>query len=1325
MRNDAMQQMKIAGVRISGFGFPWVLGCLGISAFLVLCSAVSARANYVQVSDTALAGDKVSFKLAWDNSWREVRTLADGSHVGEGEIKVENWDAAWVFVKFRRKQAAAPALPGGYAAAGWSHATLSPNTADHMVPNGATLDIGLTPRRSSGPAVGAFIYRSESNRGHGANNWKITLNWQREADGVAAGAEVEIRVFAIEMVYVAKGPFALGTGGREKGRFFHAADPAEPFIVTSEDEIITKPETKGCLWGAGGAIASRWSEPWMAPDPVTLADTGESEGHDSVWIAATEDDVQTRADGEEAIVAPPISGAFPKGFNGFYCMKYEITQGQYAAFLNSIPEASCGKSTSTSERNDLYYSRSPLSHRYSIHGDWPNIKADTPHVACNFLSWKDGASYASWAGLRPMSELEFEKACRGPLKPVPGEYAWGTAEIAGARYVLDPKAVGTAKERVRNDASGKSVGNAVYNKTVPQIGTPGPWQGFDDPTGPLRAGVFMEDNPLDRAGSGSSFWGIMELSGNLWERAVTIGHYRGRGLGGNSGFVGQHGDGSLNVPGLMPRLDVVLRAPGWNGGGFRGGYWLHSAPMLRVSDRVSAAALNPTGRYAHYGFRAVRTASGAQNEAYTMVAKIPVPVEEVAEETPPKEVETAELLRVTNVSLAARDETTATITFDIQWPGSWRRGSFHDAAWVFFKVRPKGEKRPSTKLRAGWQHVRLSADKVLNPVGYRTGDGTAVEFVVPEGKDGFTGTFVRRAEDGSGPVAATGVSVIMDLSSLPPASRDLSGEVRGFGVEMVYVPEGPYYLGQGNEETAPILSKGAGGNELNWFYKFGDHEIVAAPFYHTREVYVWSAQVAREKGAPYYVDGPGPIPTGREPGRLWAIAFPPEDGGELPAAFPNGYRAYYCMRYAYISEGQYADFLNTLPPDQAAEHYRLGGHGYHINEPSKLKNVPGGVIRSGKKPDYSFSCTEPDRRSRYLSWKDGSAFTAWAGLRPMTELEYEKAIRGPRIPIPGDASLSYYGVQDVQATAISERPVTVGSAMGRAFKGTHGTGSAVPPADWPAELAGGVFRGDYLGPMHDYSPALLTAGRLPPNRADDDRRSYPYVGWRAARTAPAGDTAMKPLLDPLDLETTRLKRLAKPCVVDGKLDEWGGAPVLTLDSPALIYPVQYRFAPSAHAPDAWSGPDDMSVRAHMAWDGEALCVAAEVKDDEHTNAKAGKNIAQGDCMQFSVVTMKDVHWNFGLALVKQDVVLHQWDGPTEEPPKSIQYKVTRDEQARTTVYELRMPLADLGVEAGKPCSYYFRFMDRDAKQRLYWFQWAPTVERPFKRDLYPRFELAE
>ena len=44
----------------------------------------------------------------------------------------------------------------------------------------------------------------------------------------------------------------------------------------------------------------------------------------------------------------------------------------------------------------------------------------------------DGAAYADWSGLRPMTELEFEKACRGNQTPVANEFAWGTASITAA-----------------------------------------------------------------------------------------------------------------------------------------------------------------------------------------------------------------------------------------------------------------------------------------------------------------------------------------------------------------------------------------------------------------------------------------------------------------------------------------------------------------------------------------------------------------------------------------------------------------------------------------------------------------------------------------------------------------------------------------------------------------------------------------------------------------------------------------------------------------------------------------------------------------------------
>ena len=66
---------------------------------------------------------------------------------------------------------------------------------------------------------GVFIYRS----GYGNGAFAITgarLRWDYGVNGVADDAAVDIRVFAIEMVYVPQGAFSLGSTGTEVGAFY-------------------------------------------------------------------------------------------------------------------------------------------------------------------------------------------------------------------------------------------------------------------------------------------------------------------------------------------------------------------------------------------------------------------------------------------------------------------------------------------------------------------------------------------------------------------------------------------------------------------------------------------------------------------------------------------------------------------------------------------------------------------------------------------------------------------------------------------------------------------------------------------------------------------------------------------------------------------------------------------------------------------------------------------------------------------------------------------------------------------------------------------------
>ena len=382
-------------------------------------------------------------------------------------------------------------------------------------------------------------------------------------------------------------------------------------------------------------------------------------------------------------------------------------------------------------------------------------------------------------------------------------------------------------------------------------------------------------------------------------------------------------------------------------------------------------------------------------------------------------------LKIENVTAAPRDANTATVQFDVTWEGSWRHEANHDAAWVFFKVRPEGATE--------WQHVRLAADKVLNPASYsQEKGGTPLDFIVPDGKDGFLGMFVRRADYGVGKVAATNVTAVWDLTANQGIAKDAKLSVRAFGIEMVFVPEGPFYLG-------------SGGTEPYHFYKYTD---------------------GTQHTLPYQVTSAGAIPTGQEAGKLWARrGAQPEDKGEIPAAFPNGYPAFYCMKF-HIAHGQYTAFLNTLTTAQAKER---------------------------------------DPGNKGLSWADGAAFAAWAGLRPMTELEYEKVTRGPMEPgwDTGDEldHPSYWEVKSINGWRLpTERAVTVGNAKGRSFKGTHGRGAPTLPADWPQEDAVGAgIRGGH-GAAGRPSHRLL-ADSVAPDRT-------PGYGWgpsgRGVRTAPKG-----------------------------------------------------------------------------------------------------------------------------------------------------------------------------------------------------------------------------
>ena len=490
-----------------------------------MCSLLAepAQANNIQVTNPTLTGNtgtiaNIQFDLGWENGWR-----------GGG---VTNWDAAWVFVKYRSS------LTGP-----WSHVKL--NNTGHAAATGSQIDLGLlTPgtayNASTNPVVGVLIYRNAD--GNGSLSLPgVELQWNYSAQGLGYNDIAQIQVFAIEMVYVPQGAFAAGSGGTEFSAFT---------LTTINTATATAvPSGTGSLGGQAGGYP-----------------TGQT---------------------------APANASWPNGFNAFYCMKYEVTQQGYVDFLNTLtytqqvtrtanpPNSVAGTGaliTGNEDRSGIDIQTpgtdpiTPAVYACNLNGNTTYGEAtDGKDIACNYLTWGDLTAYLDWSGLRPMTELEFEKACRGPLAPAPNGYPWGTAAIATTAYSLN--SAGATNEGIATNYS-TTMGNAAYGPTTPDGGAI---------NGPVRVGIFAANGSNNgRVTAGASQTGIMELGGNVWERPVTIGNTNGR------AFTGTHGNGAVAVNG-DPDVATWPAPATADGGGFRGGSWPFGFQLLRVSDRSIAA----------------------------------------------------------------------------------------------------------------------------------------------------------------------------------------------------------------------------------------------------------------------------------------------------------------------------------------------------------------------------------------------------------------------------------------------------------------------------------------------------------------------------------------------------------------------------------------------------------------------------------------------------------------------------------------------------------------------------------------------------------------
>ena len=434
---------------------------LVVIVLLVLGVTSLAHANNLILGTPSISGSTVSFTIKWDNSW----LVTSGP---------SNWDAVWVFVK---RQTCDPSIQNP-----WIHANLA--SSGHSV-GGSQLQVDL-----SADNKGVFIRRAAAGKGNVAQvTVTLTLSAPINTDNIG--------VYGTEMVYVPQGEFYIGDGHPSAGfdgLNFTDGNTYSPKLITSAIQ------SNGI--GASSNYSRRSSGSTMS-----------------------------------------LPNTFPLGYNGFYSMKYEVTTAQYVAFLNTLtynqqlrlmrdPNATPPESAAGTLINNTHN-----GYRIEIATPGEALTVMRPAVFANdatndnvFDQENDGLglavglgtnqflSYLDWAALRPMTEFEFEKACRGPIYPVSGEYAWGTSDYTSFGTF-------SINNRFTSTETLSGVGLGMGNVRTDQN---------------YRVGIAATATS-NRVQAGATYYGILDMTGGMGERVVGFNNED------YSGFRSDyHGDGNLN-----------------------------------------------------------------------------------------------------------------------------------------------------------------------------------------------------------------------------------------------------------------------------------------------------------------------------------------------------------------------------------------------------------------------------------------------------------------------------------------------------------------------------------------------------------------------------------------------------------------------------------------------------------------------------------------------------------------------------------------------------------------------------------------------------------
>lgn len=491
-------------------------------AILFLAFSFQSFANNLIVGTPIISGSTLTFTIKWDNSW----------YVTTGP---SNWDAVWIFVK-RQSCVSGASSP-------WIHGQLA---ASGQSVTGSVLQVDLASDNE-----GIFIRRSAPGMGN-ITQATVTLNLASPINGDNIG------VYGMEMVNIPEGQFYIGDGEPTAG----------PWQINFTDGNTFNPK--------------------LITQTIQQSGIGASSNYSRVNSGSSVD----------------LGPNYPLGYNHFYCMKYEITTAQYAAFLNTLtynqqlrmvrdsnqtpPESAQGTAIKAiyngyrievKTPGDGTTTLTPAVFANDATNDDIFDQADDGLGLAVGLATKEFLSFLDWAAIRPMTEFEYEKVCRGPLYPVVNEYAWGSTDYLGFNSFSVNNRF-TANETL--SGSGLGMANIQTNMNY-------------------RVGIAATATS-NRVKAGATYYGILDMTGGIFECVVGYSNQD------YSTFTTLNGDGNLDSLGFS---NVV----GWSENiiGARGASWRRDQNSRAISSRGFNHHWQPTrgtndeADWADFGGRGVRS----------------------------------------------------------------------------------------------------------------------------------------------------------------------------------------------------------------------------------------------------------------------------------------------------------------------------------------------------------------------------------------------------------------------------------------------------------------------------------------------------------------------------------------------------------------------------------------------------------------------------------------------------------------------------------------------------------------------------------------------